>query len=564
MGIVLLGCQQDDPGTAENVTIVADGPTESETVASEEVEADSTESGFEQIEPEDDASPVLSTPVATKLAPGDKAPGLDLAAVVHGPEIRPFNGEHVIVLDFWGTWCGPCLRGMPHLSELQEQYGPEVQFVGITDETEELVAELLVRAKGEETWADIIRYSLAIDNKEQTYKNFMYAAGLRARPKAFIIDKSGTIAWIGDPARMDDKLAAIVGGEWDIQKAREEYFATPLEPTQRAGAQSLPSLPLEPGMPAPALQLQTVMHGPQITEPSEGGRIQVIEFWATWCRHSLNCIEMLRQAKARYAGAADIIAVTTEDPDTVASFLNEPSFVDDPWAKRISYTIAVDDNLASWQRYMDATESMTIPCVFIVDRSGQLAWIGHPRDIDHPLSQIIDGRFDTDQAAVEFRMRRELLEATRNGVTATTHELLTQLSSSLVDNQSIQLMHLELLSWQKMYDGYNQLAARVIDQHGNHPVAMNTIAWEIAAVQTGDGRDLELAMAAAVLANEYTQQKDGSILDTVARVHYEQGNLTEALEWQRRAVRMVPYQRELQGTLRQYEDELAAAGPSAN
>ncbi len=570
LGIVLSGCQQDDSGTVEEPTIAArDVSAEPQTPAAdeEEVETETEEEagGFEQAEPDpENATPGNDAPAGEKLAPGDKAPPLDLAAVVHGSEIRPFSGEHVIVLDFWATWCAPCLRGMPHLSDLQDQYGPEVQFIGITDETEELVAELLERSRGEETWAELIRYSLAIDNKEQTYQNFMDAAELRARPKAFIIDKTGTIAWIGNPATMDETLAAIVAGDWDIQKAREQYFATPLEPVQGSTEGSFPALPLEPGMPAPELQLKAVMHGPQITKQAASGRIQVIEFWATWCRHSLSCIEVLRRAGTLYADSADIIAVSTEDSETVASFLAEPSLMDESWRSRIGYTVAVDDNLKSWQRFMDATSNVQLPCVFIVDGTGQLAWIGHPRDIDQPLELLISGRFDVRQAAVEYRARCSLAEATRQGISETTHDLLTVLSDSLVDNRWVQMMHLDLLSWQKMYDGYNDLAARVIGQHGNDPLAMNTIAWEIAAYQTGGGRDLDLAMSAAVLANEYTQHSDGAILDTVARVHYEQGNLTEAVEWQRRAVQMGPYRRELQGTFRKYESELAAAGATSN
>ncbi len=565
IAILLSGCQQDNSGVAVEEKIVADVPVESQAGIAGGQEGETDAGGFAQTHSEDDdTSDSDQTPVVAKLAPGDKAPTLDLAVVLHGPEIRPFSGEHVMVLDFWATWCVPCLRGMPHLSDLQDQYGQQVQFIGITDETEELVTELLSKTKGDETWADLIRYSLAIDNNEQTYRNFMDAAGLRARPKVFIIDQSGTIAWIGNPAKMEDILAAIVNGDWDIQKAREEYFATPLEPVKETGARSLPALPLEPGMPAPRLQLKSVMHGPQVAEPTDSDRIQVIEFWATWCRHSLGCVETLQNTGRRFADAADIVAVTTEDSATVRSFLDGQSAGGNSWRERIRYTVAVDDNLTSWQRYMDATENMQIPCVFIVDASGQLAWIGHPRDIEQPLQQIVAGRFDVAHAAAEFRIRRELIEETQDGVTSRTHDLLTTLGNSLVDNQSIQLMHLELLSYQEMYDDYNGLAARVIEQHGNDPLAMNAIAWEIAAYQAGDRRDLDLAMSAAVLANEYTQQRDGSILDTVARVHYEQGNLTEALEWQRRAVQMVPHHRELKGTLRQYEEELAVVGASSN
>ena len=50
----------------------------------------------------------------------------------------PFNlselrGEYV-VLDFWGSWCGPCLRDIPKLMELYAKYGDKVVFVSVAFE----------------------------------------------------------------------------------------------------------------------------------------------------------------------------------------------------------------------------------------------------------------------------------------------------------------------------------------------------------------------------------------------------------------------------------------------
>ena len=131
------------------------------------------------------------------LAPGSKAPEIDLAAVLHGPDVRPFSGDHVIVVEFWATWCGPCLANMPHLSALQQQYGPAVQFIAITPEDEELVTAFLSHeVKEDQTWGDILSYTIGLDRTQKTYANFMHAAQQQGMPCAFVIDKTGLIAWI--------------------------------------------------------------------------------------------------------------------------------------------------------------------------------------------------------------------------------------------------------------------------------------------------------------------------------------------------------------------------------
>jgi hypothetical protein len=70
-------------------------------------------------------------------------------------------------------------------------------------------------------------------------------------------------------------------------------------------------------------------------------------------------------------------------------------------------------------------------------------------------------------------------------------------------------------------------------------------------------RDLDFALEGALRANELTKEQDPSILDTVARVYFEKGDLKQAIKWQRKAVKHAggtPMAEQLEEALKKYQD----------
>lgn len=159
-----------------------------------------------------------------RLTIGDVAPPITVSSWMKGKGATTFLSGKTYVVEFWATWCAPCLEGMPHLSELQTQFGEEVLVLGITNEDEDTIKRFLARSSGEASaWDDVVTYAIGIDDGRNTFRSYMEKSGDIGIPKAFIVGPDGYIEWIGQPMRLDEPLAKVVRGEWDRVAARELY-----------------------------------------------------------------------------------------------------------------------------------------------------------------------------------------------------------------------------------------------------------------------------------------------------------------------------------------------------
>ncbi|APU67210.1 MAG: TlpA disulfide reductase family protein [Bacteroidota bacterium] len=61
-------------------------------------------------------------------------------------DFNQFKGE-VIVVNFWATWCPPCLAEMPSFQELHEDYGNKVRFLFVSNEEHETVDNFMKRKR---------------------------------------------------------------------------------------------------------------------------------------------------------------------------------------------------------------------------------------------------------------------------------------------------------------------------------------------------------------------------------------------------------------------------------
>jgi thiol-disulfide isomerase/thioredoxin len=170
---------------------------------------------------------VLALPVrADGLGIGDDAPKLGVKEFVKGDAVKEFEKGKIYVVEFWATWCGPCIQSIPHLTELQKKHKDAV-FIGVSVfENEPDRVKPFVEKMG-----DKMAYRVAMDdvpegskpNDGKMAQAWMTAAGQSGIPTAFIVNGDGKVAWIGHPMSMDKPLAQVVEGKWDLKAAAEQH-----------------------------------------------------------------------------------------------------------------------------------------------------------------------------------------------------------------------------------------------------------------------------------------------------------------------------------------------------
>lgn len=115
--------------------------------------------------------------------------------------IKDYEGK-VVVLNFWATWCAPCVKEMPLFMDMAEEYPDKVVFIGLSSDFKvETMQDFIAKLAAKNPQAleqDNVLFSLDVDGA--TTRNVFQTYRL---PETIIIDSEGI---------MREKL---VGADWD-------------------------------------------------------------------------------------------------------------------------------------------------------------------------------------------------------------------------------------------------------------------------------------------------------------------------------------------------------------
>jgi thiol-disulfide isomerase/thioredoxin len=301
----------------------------------------------------------------------------------------------------------------------------------------------------------------------------------------------------------------------------------------------LPKPALTIGMKAPELAITKWVKGDSV-EQFEADRAYIVEFWATWCGPCVAAFPHVSEVQAKHADELTVIGVniwdrkkdrqTREYTESVAEQIERVSAFVEKQGDRMGYTVAIEETDKMAEAWMKAAGQNGIPCAFVVDKAGKVAWVGHPMEIDEPLTKVLAGEWDYDAAA------KAAAEELENGY------WYQHLMGLLANAETAER-------------GYRLGYALLRSPFANDPGMLNAIAWSVLTAPYIPVRDRDLATTMASVACEKTDWKDASIIDTLARGYYDKGDHAKAVELQEKAVKLAegtPMAKDLAETLEKY------------
>ena len=118
------------------------------------------------------------------MQPGNVAPDFTLKTI-DGKDfsLSSLKGKYVVI-DFWGSWCGWCIKGIPEMKKTYDKYKGKIEFVGVDSGDTEEDWKAAVKQHGL-PWINVI-------NSEDP--NVVALYGVRGFPTKFVIDPEGKVA----------------------------------------------------------------------------------------------------------------------------------------------------------------------------------------------------------------------------------------------------------------------------------------------------------------------------------------------------------------------------------
>lgn len=288
-------------------------------------------------------------PVEHTKFEGIEAPALGVGEWVGGEfDVANMKGS-IVVIDFWATWCGPCIAAMPKNTELAKKYEKDgVKLIGVCTSGDAEKMPTIVSDNG-------AKYPNAFAKDGQVEKDWP----IQWYPTYAVVDREGIVRAIGlKPDSVDDVIESMLAEEADKSgkvRIRPNWLEGGDE--KRARLKRLEESPEQP----PALSVDSWHNSEPIKLEQLKGKVVVIDFWATWSGPSERAIPKHNELFKKYGkdGLVIIGVCSTLGGEAIAKAIETHG---------ITYPVCVDlDNKTN-----TAYAPNGYPDYYLIDRTGNL------------------------------------------------------------------------------------------------------------------------------------------------------------------------------------------------
>ncbi len=464
--------------------------------------------------------------LADRLGLGDPAPAISVTKWIKGDpvDLSAQKGKGVVVVEFWATWCGPCVTSIPDLTELQQTYKNKgVTIIGFArhdeDNTQEIV-EKFVSEQGRK-----MGYTIAYEKDSTTFDAYMKAAGQDGIPTSFVIDRAGRIAWIGHPMDgLDDVVLEIVAGKYDIEVAKK------------------------------IAAIQERIYGPESADdPQE--TLKALNEWIALkpqdpspyqMKFRVYAYELKKPVEARAAASKAIEAAATK-PEKLARIAEQLAYEEHEHAY---------DELAARAMGRAFKQAPGNPEV-IIARFTVLAATGKETEAIAWAQQAVETLKSDPDSVRRFAMALAAPERTSrcNALAVLAVDLAIAAEPDNASHLRAKF-HIQAVC-QKNPRAAEATGRYLIEKAGDDAGMLNMFAWDLLTEDDTKGKFNELALAAAQRCDKVSESKNWMYVDTFALAKFENGAVAEAIKLQEKAIELCDspqYLPELKESLKQFED----------